>query len=65
MERNVLIHVNSSGKLIWEHPLYSGNRLKEKYGLRTVEATRMYDFVANLIKGEIFEENFFIFGGNK
>ena len=65
MERNVLIHVNPSGKLIWEHAVYSGNRPKEKYGLRTVEATRMYDFVANLIKGEIFEENFFIFGGNK
>ena len=49
MERNILIHINPAGELMWEHGLYSVDRPKEKYGLRTVEATRMYDFVANLI----------------
>ena len=65
MERNILIHINPAGELMWEHGLYSVDRPKEKYGLRTVEATRMYDFVANLINSRTSEENLFIFGGNK
>ena len=65
MERNILIHVNSAGELMWEHGLYSGDRPKEKYGLRAVEATRMYNFVANLINSGTSEKNLFIFGGNK
>ena len=65
MERNILIHVNSAGELMWEHGLYSGDRPKEKYGLRAVEATRMYNFVANLINSGTSEKNLFIFRGNK
>ena len=50
---------------MWEHGLYSGDRPKEKYGLRTVEATRMYDFVANLINCGNSKENLFVFGDKK
>ena len=50
---------------MWGHGLYSGDRPKQQSGLRVVEATRMYDFVANLINSGTSEGNLFIFGDNK
>ena len=65
IERNVMTHVNPAGELMWECGLYYGDRPQEKSGLRTVEARRMYEFVANLIKSGAAEGNLFMFGDNK
>ena len=35
---------------MWEAGLYSGCRPNEGSGLRVVSATRMYDFVSDIIK---------------
>lgn len=61
VSRGVVTHVNPAGDKMWELGLYSGNRPKEKSGLRVVEARQMYNFVANLIESGSAEGNLFIF----
>ena len=64
VERKVLTHVNPAGELLWKDGLYCGDRPKENTGLRTIEATRMFIFVSNLIKKGRAEGNLFIYGEN-
>lgn len=65
IERKVLTHVNPASELLWENGLYHGDRPKENTGLRTIEATRMFSFVSDLIKNGSAEGNLFIYGENK
>lgn len=59
LSKGVITHVNPAGDQMWELGLYSGDKPKEKSGLRTVEARQMYSFVANLIKSGSAEGNLF------
>jgi aminoglycoside 3-N-acetyltransferase len=49
IEKGVVTNVNPTGELMWQKGLYKGFRPKDKSGLRTIMATEMFDFVANLI----------------
>ncbi len=62
IERKVFTHVNPAGELLWKAGLYRGDRPKENAGLRTIEATRMFSFVSNLIKEGRAEGNLFVYG---
>jgi len=50
IEKGVLTHVDPTGELMWEAGLYSGYRPGEESGLRVISATKMYDFVSDIIK---------------
>ena len=65
IEKNVLTHVNPAGELMWQYGLYKGDRTKSGTGLRTVEARRMYDFVADLINRGEAENLLFKYGEKK
>ena len=65
IDRNVLTNVNPAGELLWRNGLYRGDKPKENSGLRTIEATKMFSFVSNLIKEERAEGNLFIYGEGK
>ena len=62
IERNVRTHVNPAGEMLWRAGMYCGDRPKESSGLRTIEASSMFGFVANLIKEGRAEGNLFIYG---
>ena len=61
-ERKVLTHVNPAGEMLWKAGFYKGDRPKENSGLRTIEASNMFEFVSNLIKEGKAEGNLFIYG---
>lgn len=65
IERKVYTNVNPAGDLLWKNGLYRGDRPKENVGLRTIQATRMYSFVSNLIKEGRAEGNLFIYRENE
>jgi aminoglycoside 3-N-acetyltransferase len=49
IDRGVLTRVNPAGELMWERNLYQGDRPRQGSGLRTVYASKMFDFVASII----------------
>lgn len=65
IDKKVLTHVNPAGELLWLNGIYCGDRPKENSGLRTIEASKMFSFVSNLIKESKAEGNLFIYGENK
>lgn len=50
IEKGVLTHVEPAGELMWRAGLFSGCRLNEGCGLRTISAQDMYAFVADIIQ---------------
>lgn len=62
VERDVRTHVNPAGEMMWEAGLYQGDKPKEGSGLRTIRATKMYDFVADLIQNGRAEGTLFKYG---
>ena len=49
IDNGVVTHVNPAGELMWERNLYQGDRPRQGSGLRTVDASKMFDFVASII----------------
>jgi len=49
IEKGVLTHVDPMGEQLWEKGLYRGCRPGTGAGLRSIEATALYDFVMNVI----------------
>ena len=47
--KGVLTHVNPAGELMWQKGLYSGFKMTEGCGLRTISAQQMYEFVSDII----------------
>ena len=50
IERGVVTRVNAMGEVLWAKGLYSGDRPGTGHGLRVIEARRLYDEVASVIK---------------
>ena len=65
IDRKVFTNVNPAGELLWKAGLYRGDRPKENFGLRTIEAASMFRFVTNLIKEGRAEGNLFFYGQHK
>ncbi len=49
LEQGVLTHVNPTGDLLWAAGLYTGDRPKQRAGLRVIWADDMYAFVSEII----------------
>jgi aminoglycoside 3-N-acetyltransferase len=49
IEHGVVTNVNPAGELLWAEGLYRGFRPGVETGLRTIKATRMFNFVASII----------------
>lgn len=64
IERKVCTHVNPAGEMLWRAGLYRGDRPKENSGLRTIEASSMFRFVADIIKEGRAKGNLFTYGEN-
>lgn len=50
LDRGVKTHLQPMEEMIWAAGLYSGARPTESHGLRVVNATRMFDFVSDVIR---------------
>ena len=50
LERKVLTNLNPAGELMWKAGLYKGYRPNKDCGLRTINANKMFDFAADLIR---------------
>ena len=49
IENGILTHVNPTGDLMWDANLYSGDRPGKGSGFRVISASKMYDYVSEII----------------
>jgi aminoglycoside 3-N-acetyltransferase len=62
LDKGVETHVDPMGEYLWQTGLYKGYRPGEGNGLRTVEATLLFDATANVIKAGKAEEMLYHIG---
>jgi len=49
IERGVVTNVNPAGELLWSAGIYKGFRSGHGSGLRTINATDMFNYISKLI----------------